>query len=69
MSDSHLAMDGTPMEVFSHAQELLDMGLDIPEMTRVFLKLQQMGVPVNQVYTIEQAVSEILRVKGGAVHA
>ena len=69
MSGSHLAMDGTPMEVFSRAQELLDMGLDIPEMTRLFLKLQQMGVPVNQVYTIEQAVAELRRIKGGAVHA
>jgi len=69
MSDAHLAMDGTPKEVFSRAQELLDMGLDIPEMTRVFLKLQQMGIPVNQVYTIEQAVAELKRIKGGAVHA
>ena len=33
MCDSRLAMDGTPIEVFSHAQELLDMGLDIPALT------------------------------------
>ena len=69
MCDAHLAMDGTPMEVFEHAQELLDMGLDIPEITRVFLKLQQMGLPVNQVYTVEQAVAELKRLKGGAVNA
>ena len=69
MNNSRLAMDGTPMEVFSRAQELLDMGLDIPELTRVFLKLQQMGLPVNQVYSVEQAVSEIKRLKGGADHA
>ena len=69
MNGSHLAMDGTPMEVFSYAQELLDMGLDIPEITRVFLKLQQMGMPVNQVYTVEQAIAELKRIKGGAVHA
>ena len=69
MSNAHLAIDGTPVEVFSRAQELLDMGLDIPEITRVFLKLQQMGMPVNQVYSIEQAVEEIKRLKGGTVHA
>ena len=69
MNNAHLAMDGTPIEVFSHAQELIDMGLDIPELTRVFLKLQQMGIPVNQVYTIEQAVAEIKRLKGGSCHA
>ena len=69
MCDAHLAMDGTPQEVFNHAQELLDMGLDIPEITRVFLKLQQRGLPVNQVYTMEQAVAELKRLKGGGVNA
>ena len=69
MCNATLAMDGTPREVFDHAQELLDMGLDIPEITRVFLKLQQLGLPVNQVYTMEQAVSELKRLKGGKCHA
>ena len=69
MYDARLAMDGTPQEVFDHAQELLDMGLDIPEITRVFLKLQQMGLPVNQVYTMDQAVAELKRLKGGMNHA
>ena len=69
MCDAHLAMDGTPQEVFDHAQELLEMGLDIPEVTRVFLKLQQMGLPVNQVYTMDQAVAELKRLKGGVNHA
>lgn len=69
MCDAHLAMEGAPDDVFEHAQELLDMGLDIPEITRVFLKLQQMGLPVKQVYTIRQAVAELKRLKGGACHA
>ena len=69
MSDARLAMDGTPQEVFSHAQQLLDMGLDIPEVTRVFLKLQQMGLPVEQVYTLEQAAQQLQRLKGGPAHA
>ena len=69
MNGAQLAMDGPPKEVFEHAQELLEMGLDIPEVTRVFLKLQQLGLPVNQVYTIQQAVAELKRLKGGAAHA
>ena len=69
MNNSRLAMDGTPIEVFSRAQELIDMGLDIPELTRLFLKLQQMGIPVNQVYTVDQAIAEIKRLKGGCDHA
>ena len=69
MNNATLAMDGTPNEVFARAQELLDMGLDIPEITRIFLQLQKLGVPVNQVYTVEQAVAELRRIKEGNAHA
>jgi len=69
MCDAKLAMDGTPDEVFSHAQELLDMGLDIPELTRVFLRLQQMGLETGPVYTVEQAVNAMRKLKGGNANA
>ena len=69
MNDSKLVMDGTPGEVFTHTQELLDMGLDMPEITRVFMKLQAMGIDVPQVYTIEQAVKVLVALKGGSAHA
>ena len=69
MNGSHLAMDGTPAEVFTHAEELVEMGLNIPQVTQVFLHLRKMGVPVDNVYTIDQAIAEIKRVRGGAVHA
>lgn len=66
MNGSHLVMDGTPAEVFVHAQELLDMGLNIPQVTQVFLHLKQMGLDVPNVYTIDQAVDVLKRLKGGA---
>ena len=69
MNRARLAMEGTPMEVFRQAQDLVDMGLDIPEITRVFLKLKQMGLPVEPVYTIEQAVSALTALRGGNGHA
>ena len=69
MNGSHLAMDGTPSEVFSHAEELLEMGLDIPEITHVFLRLKQLGLPVEPVYTMEQAVSALKTLQGGAADA
>ena len=69
MNDAHLAMDGTPGEVFARAKELVDMGLDIPEVTALFLHLQQMGLPVNPVYSIDQAVAELTRLRGGAANA
>jgi len=66
MNGAHLVMDGTPQEVFSRAQELLEMGLDIPEVTQVFLNLQRMGLDVPTVYTMEQAISAL---KGGIIGA
>lgn len=69
MNGSRLAMDDTPARIFTHAEELLAMGLDIPELTRVFLRLKQMGLPVEPVYTMEQAVAEMKKVKGGTCHA
>ena len=69
MNGSRLAMDGTPSEVFSRAQELLAMGLNIPQVTQVFLKLKALGLDVKSVYTMEQAVAEIVRLRGGKPHA
>ena len=66
---SRLAMDGTPEQVFSRASELIEMGLNIPQVTQVFLRLREMGLDVPNVYTIEQAVSALKRVHGGAEHA
>ena len=65
LNGSHLALDGTPEVVFARAQELLDMGLDIPDVPRVFLELQRLGVDVPAVYSTEQAVQTLLRLKEG----
>ena len=65
MNHSRKAMDGTPLEVFAHAEELVEMGLDIPQVTRVFMRLRQMGVDVPNVYTVDQAVAALTAIKGG----
>ena len=69
MNGSRLAMDGTPAEVFSRAEKLIAMGLNIPQVTQVFLGLKKRGLDVKNVYTMEQAVAEIVRLRGGAAHA
>ena len=65
MNGSRLAMDGTPSQVFNRAEELVTMGLNIPQVTQVFLRLRSLGVDVKNVYTIDQAVAELLRLKEG----
>ena len=69
MNGSKLAMDAPPAQVFARARELVDMGLSIPQVTQVFLLLREMGVDVENVYTIDQAVRELKRLKGGECRA
>ena len=65
MNGSRLAMDGTPAEIFTHAQELVQMGLKIPQVTQVFLHLKELGLQVENVYTISQAVAALRTIRGG----
>lgn len=69
MNGSKLAMDAPPAQVFTHAEGLTQMGLNIPQVTQVFLELKKLGLDVKNVYTIEQAAAEIRRLKGGNCHA
>ena len=67
MNHGQNVMNGTPAEVFSRAEELVGMGLAIPEMTQLFLALKRRGVPVDtSVFSVEQA-RQALRplLKGG----
>ena len=66
---SHLVMDDAPANVFVHAQELVDMGLNIPRVTQIFLDLRKKGLDVPNVYTIEQAVDTLTRLKEGNARA
>ena len=61
INDGVISLDGTPHEVFSHGQELIDMGLGIPQVTQVFQRLQELGLPLQEgVYTLEEAKQALL---------
>ena len=65
--DGTIPYSGPPQEVFSHGSELEKMGLGVPEMTRVFARLRDMGYQVPaSVYTVEQARDAILLARKGA---
>ena len=66
LNGSRLVMDGSPAEVFARSEELVEMGLNIPQVTRVFLELKAMGLDVEPVYTIDQAVAVLKTLRGGA---
>ena len=48
-----VAMDGTPAEIFEHAEELKRMGLTVPAATEIALALRARGIDIPEsVYTI-----------------
>ena len=64
MSKAKVAMYDTVEKVFARAPELLELGLSVPQVTKIFLKLREMGVDVPaDVYTIPYAVKMILEAK------
>jgi len=66
MSDSKVFLSGTVDEVFSHAQELTDVGLMVPQATQILIELRKMGYNVStSAYTAESAVSEIMKLFEG----
>ncbi len=67
MSAGRVFMDGTCAEVFSRYDELISVGLDVPQITYVAAALQAQGVDIGKdIYTVKYALSRILdRTKGG----
>ena len=64
MDQSKIRMYDTTEKIFSRAPELLEMGLSVPQVTKIFLRLRQLGVDVpTDVYTIPYAVKTILAAK------
>ncbi len=62
MNNATIAMQGTVDEVYSHGSALKAMGLNVPEITDIFLKLKENGVDCKtNIYTVEQGVEEYKR--------
>lgn len=61
LSDGNIVMNGTVEEVYSKGDELMNLGLDVPEITRVFLKLKEVGYDVpTDVYTVKQGKEKLI---------
>ena len=61
-------MDGTPEEVFSRPQELIQIGLAVPQSTAIAMALQEKGLALKgAVYTHEQLLQAIEAAKGAAL--
>lgn len=62
VDDGELKMFGSVGEVFSRSDELIDMGLNVPQACLIMQELKKSGLDVNdKIYTVDGAYKEILR--------
>lgn len=70
MNKGQVALTGTPKEVFARADELKQMGLDVPQITSLMTRLRERGMDVpTDIYTLEQAKDVLRKVLEGRRHA
>ena len=66
LKNAHVLMNGAPAEVFARGEELLAAGLDVPQVTRVAMRLREKGLPIDPaVYTVQALERELLALKKG----
>lgn len=61
MNHAQVAMYGTTEEIFSRSGELSAIGLNVPQITRIFTGLKEKGFPVSgNIYTVAQGKKALL---------
>ena len=68
IEEGRLAMEGTPQEVFSKGEELTALGLDLPAVTHILLKLKENGIDAGtDTFDVKEAAAAIAAaLEGGA---
>lgn len=62
MNSSVVEKCGTVDEIFENSSRLTEIGLSVPQITEIFIRLKEMGYPVSdKIYTVEQGHKELLR--------
>lgn len=70
MNDGAIMLRGTQSEVFGKADELQNIGLGVPDITKLCARLRAGGMPLPaDIYTVEAAVAAIAPLLGGDAHA
>ena len=65
MNEGKVFMQGDRDYVFSRSDELTQIRLDIPQVTKLMIRLRELGAPVDGgIYTVEQALERMLKIYG-----
>ena len=70
LNEGEIEMCAPPNEVFARAARLQEIGLTVPQVTELFLRLKELGLPVDTAtYTLPQALRQLLSLRGGNADA
>lgn len=70
LNEGAMEMLGTPSQVFAKADRLKEIGLSVPQVTSLFLRLHALGLNVDPAtYTREDALRQLLSLTGGVARA
>ena len=62
MDKGNIAMQGTPREIFSKVDELKEIGLNVPMVTKLAYDLKQSGLDIKEgILKVEELVEELCR--------
>ena len=65
-SKGQIVMSGAPEQIFARADELTEIDLSVPEITKVVARLREMGLNIPaSIYTVEQAKAALMKLKEG----
>lgn len=65
MDEGRIIMDDIPQRIFSHVEELSEVGLDVPQVTQLAYELRKEGIDISlEVLTEEDCLKELLMVTG-----
>jgi hypothetical protein len=68
MNEGKVYRDGTVSEIFSMADDLLSVGLDIPMVSRIASELQKSGINLSgELYTVDGVYKAIMKYIGRSV--
>lgn len=60
MEEGSIILQGKPREVFSHVDEIKNIGLDVPQVTELAFDLKKQGFNIrNDVLTVEELVEQV----------
>ena len=66
MNSSKVKISGTVDEVFEKSSRLREIGLSVPQITEIFIKLREKGYDVSEkIYTVEQGYLELKKLFEG----